>query len=299
MAEEDGHRLIVEGADICGEFGLVMLDSSTFEPPEPKTYTVDIPGGNGVIDLTEALSGDVAYKRRKQRMEFACEERGDWMDTLRRVMAKLHGRALAYRLSFDPGYTYHGRFAVSSTTHVGRWGDSVGHIVIEVDADPYKSKGTQAYRLNATGGKLYRFESGRRMVRPTIECSQPCFITWDGEETAIPAGTWRLNDVAFSQGFNEIWINTRRVYDVAWEEVAEGGNLARTWDSLSGMRWDEVQMLGQDPGAVVRSWDDLTGTRWEDMAEGGDAPRRWRDLNYARNAAGDSTAYLEYEWEDL
>ena len=294
MIGTDNHTITVGGTDLCAAYGLVMLDSSTFEPPDVKTYTVDIPGGNGVIDLTEALTGDVAYERREQQMEFACEENGDWMETLRKVQGFLHGRAYDYQLSFDPGYTYHGRFAVTSTTHVGKWGESVGHIVVKVAADPYKLKERCAYRLNATGGKLYRFESGRRKVHPTIECEQPCFVTWNGEETTVPAGTYRLNDVVFSQGFNELWVNTKRFFDITWDEIAEGGQFASTWDELDGMRWDEIHMLGQSTADVVRSWDDLALTRWEDLSE-----KHWYDLNYQKNVVGDSTAYLTYEWEDL
>ena len=55
------NRLIVNGVDLSTEYGMILLDGYTLSPPEPKTYTVDIPGGDGVIDLTEGLTGDVAY----------------------------------------------------------------------------------------------------------------------------------------------------------------------------------------------------------------------------------------------
>ena len=51
------NRLIVNGVDLSIRFQMVLLDGYTLEPPEPKTYTVDIPGGNGVIDLTRLLPG--------------------------------------------------------------------------------------------------------------------------------------------------------------------------------------------------------------------------------------------------
>ena len=65
------NRLIVNGVDLSVTYQMVLLDGYTLEPPKPKTYTVDIPGGNGVIDLTEALTGDVSYSNRTQKFTFA------------------------------------------------------------------------------------------------------------------------------------------------------------------------------------------------------------------------------------
>lgn len=304
MIGTDSHTITVGGTDLCAAYGLVMLDSSTFSPPDVKTYTVDIPGGNGVIDLTEALTGDVAYERREQEMEFACEEGGGWMDTLRKVQGFLHGRAYDYQLSFDPGYTYHGRFAVTSTTHVGKWGESVGHIVVKVTCDPYKLKEHMAYRLNATGGKLYRFESGRRPVHPTIECESVCFVTWDGETITVPAGTYRLNDVVFREGFNELYVNTCKLFTEHWADVADGGTDAMTWAEAGAdaMTWDDLQRLGLADGAdIPQAWSDIALDTWASHAEGGETPKTWRDLDYRRTEAaqGSATAYLTYDWEDL
>ena len=64
------NRLIVDGVDVSMKYRMVMADGYTLEPPEPKTYTIDIPGGDGVIDLTESLSGDVVYNNRHQEFTF-------------------------------------------------------------------------------------------------------------------------------------------------------------------------------------------------------------------------------------
>ena len=298
MIGTDSHTIIVGGTDLCAAYGLVMLDSSTFSPPDVKTYTVDIPGGNGVIDLTEALTGDVAYERREQEMEFAYEEDGDWMDTLRKVQGFLHGRAYDYQLSFDPGYTYHGRFAVTSTTHVGKWGESVGHIVVKVAADPYKLKEHCSYRLNATGGRMYRFESGRRPVHPTIECESVCWVTWQGETITVPAGTYRLNDVVFREGFNDLYVNSGRIWAETWADVGKGGKDVMTWAQASAYNWDDAQRLGVgDSEGVPQAWADLSEATWGD-----ESAKTWGEVDYRRTEdylLGDSTVYLTYDWEDL
>ena len=49
------NRLIVDGKDLTKEFGIILGDGYVMEPPSPKTYIVDIPSGNGKLDLTESL----------------------------------------------------------------------------------------------------------------------------------------------------------------------------------------------------------------------------------------------------
>lgn len=300
MIGTDNHTITVGGIDLCAAYGLVMLDSSTFSPPDVKTYTVDIPGGNGVIDLTEALAGDVVYEQREQQMEFACEEGGDWMDTLRKVQGFLHGRAYDYQLSFDPGYTYHGRFAVTSTTHVGVWGEAVGHVVVKVTADPYKLKEHMAYRLNATGGRMYCFESGRRPVHPTIECEDACRVEFGGESFNVPPGTYVLRDVVFREGVNELYVETSIIESVTWADLGEKGSNPETWADLGNFRWADLQRIKDAADADWYQWANLIDSKWSGLSS-----KTWADLNYSKDAEErgeapeDAPVYITYDWEDL
>lgn len=295
------NRLIVNGVDLTSTYGLILIDGYTLEPPEPKTYTVDIPGGNGTIDLTEALTGDVSYENRSQEFTFDVLYPDDFEKTKTKVMNFLHGRAYDYTMTMDPGYTYHGRFTVESFEHTAYANGIVGEIKVKIEANAYKSKGTQAFKLNATCGKLYRFESGRRKVHPIVECDQVCFFTLlpNGSEITVPSGTHRLNDVLFESGVNECWINTQKFWDISYDEIGETDKFESTWDDLSGLRWDEVQLIGQNTEEVVRSWQDIASSQWEVLGETGSTPCKWRDLNWTKNVVGDSIAYLTYEWEDL
>lgn len=288
------NRLIVNGVDLSIRFQMVLLDGYTLEPPEPKTYTVDIPGGNGVIDLTEALTGDVAYKNRKQEFTFAVIDVKNFEKVKTEVSNFLHGRAFDYTMTMDPGYTYHGRFFVDSYSHEAYANGLLGQFKVKVDANPYKLKEHCAYRLNATGGKLYRFESGRRPVHPVLECSQPCFVAFKGVETVIPAGTYRLNDIVFYNGVNEIYLNTSRLWFVVWDEVGEGKNYAMTWNDASSNTWDSIQKLGAGVENAPSCWNDISNKVWSDVAD-----NLWKEMDYRRENIPDTTAYLTYDWEDL
>lgn len=288
------NRLIVNGVDLSIRFQMVLLDGYTLEPPEPKTYTVDIPGGNGVIDLTEALTGDVAYKNRKQEFTFAVIDVKNFEKVKTEVSNFLHGQAFDYTMTMDPGYIYHGRFSVDSYSHEAYANGLLGQFKVTVDTNPYKLKEHCAYKLNATGGKLYRLESGRRPVHPVLECSQPCFVTFKGVETLIPAGTYRLNNIIFYNGINEIYLNTSRLWFVVWDEVGEGKSYAMTWNDARSNTWDSIQKLGADVEDAPSCWNDISNKVWSDVAD-----KLWKEMDYRREHIPDTTAYLTYDWEDL
>lgn len=288
------NRLIVNGVDLSEVYGLILIDGYNLKPPEPKTYTVDIPGGNGIIDLSEALTGDIVYENRSQKFTFDLIYPENFEKIKTRVMNFLHGKAFDYKMTMDPDYTYHGRFKVTEHNHTAYTDGILGVIVVEIDANPYKRKERCVYSLNAGGGRLYKFESGRRKVHPIVECTQPCYITWNHIDYVVPQGTYRLNDVLFSEGTNEMWVNTCKYWDVTWEELAENGALAQTWENLSTYRWDEIQTIGQKKDDCVQTWLDLGLTYWGDLLE-----KHWYDLNYKKNEMSEVTAYISYDWEDL
>lgn len=285
------NRLIVNGVDLSIRFQMVLLDGYTLEPPEPKTYTVDIPGGNGVIDLTEVLTGDVAYKNRKQEFTFAVIDVKNFEKVKTEVSNFLHGRAFDYTMTMDPGYTYHGRFTVDSYSHAAYANGLLGQFKVTVDANPYKLKEHRAYRLNATGGKLYRFESGRRPVHPTVECTQPTWFAWNGKEQFVPAGTYRLNDVVFTNGINELYVNSYKLWFVRWADLK---NKQLTWNDLLEKRWDDIQRMGGDVSDAPQSWSELFDKTWDSLSE-----KSWDQLNFGRKQLPESVVYLTYDWEDL
>lgn len=289
------NRLIVNGVDLSIRFQMVLLDGYTLEPPEPKTYTVDIPGGNGVIDLTEALTGDVAYKNRKQEFMFAVIDVKNFEKVKTEVSNFLHGRAFDYTMTMDPGYTYHGRFFVDSYSHEAYANGLLGQFKITVDANPYKLKEHCSYILNATGGKLYRFESGRRPVHPTVECNSPCIITIDGKDVLIPSGTHRINDLVFKAGINELFVNSYTLNIVTWRDLADYNEPSTTWDSISNYRWYEIQKNGsEDVKNAPQCWGELNTYTWEKMNL-----KKWKSLDYRIEEAPNSTVYITYTWEDL
>ena len=289
------NRLIVDGVDLTVRFQMILLDGYTLSPPEPKTYTVDIPGGDGVIDLTQSLTGDVAYKNRQQEFTFAVINPDSFERVKTEVSNFLHGKEFDYQISMDPGYTYHGRFSVKEHSHaLYSYPGLVGTFSIDIDAEPYKLKKHMSFKLNATGGKMFTLESGRKPVHPVMECSQPCRVRWKNAIVNVPAGTYRLNDVFFNYGQNNIYINSWRLYNITWYELGESQTHQMTWEEAKKYRWDDLQRLEGDVYDVPRTWRDISNVRWSDLAN-----KAWHDVNYKAANAPENTVYLTYDWKDL
>lgn len=116
------------------DWGLVPTSRPVFDPPSPKTTYVDIPGGDGSLDLTEALTGDVKYEMRKGSFEFLVKGRRDWTRVYSEISDYLHGQRMKIMLDDDPPYYYLGR------PQVNTWKSEKKHSTITIDAvvDPYK-----------------------------------------------------------------------------------------------------------------------------------------------------------------
>jgi hypothetical protein len=285
--KSDGTRF-----DSLMTYGLILASQSE-DSPEPVTHTVEVPGRSGYIDLTESLTGDVIYSGYDSKYKFISVSQNDRKEYYERLATTikndLHGRKVEYVKSWESGYTYTARVSVSYSFDRYRLDVTIG-----LENEPYKSKGKQVYALNATGGKMYRLESGRKPVRPYLECSQPCIINWQGAESVIGAGSWRLNDVLFTQGWNEIYLNSFRFWNIKWEDVSADGKHTLAWDEASGKRWDDLQRLGGDFQDVPQEWGDLRYTTWEEVVQ-----KKWTDVDFRNEAVPATIVYLTYDWEDL
>lgn len=117
------------------DWGLLLKSRPVITPPKAKTVYIDIPGSDGVIDLTESLTGDVQFNNRTIKCEFVViDARIRWANIYSEIMDYLHGQKLRVRFDEDPTYYYEGRLQVNE------WkSDKVtSTITIEGNVEPYK-----------------------------------------------------------------------------------------------------------------------------------------------------------------
>ena len=123
------------------DYGLLLVNYN-LGSPEPKTETIDVPGMDGVLDLTGVL-GTLRYRQRLLSFNFKMIKTSTYMTMYKTIMSDLHGKKLNVILDDDNAYYYYGRITVDSFAS----SKFFGTVTINVDAEPYKTA--------ITGGAKY------------------------------------------------------------------------------------------------------------------------------------------------
>ena len=117
------------------EWGLMLKVRPEISPPEPKMKLIAVPGSNTVIDLTEALTGEVKYEPRRIKCIFCVVGgRPEWPAVYSAVLNDIHGKRMKIIMDDDPNYYYIGRVAVNQWESE----EAIATIVIEADVEPFK-----------------------------------------------------------------------------------------------------------------------------------------------------------------
>lgn len=185
------------------DFGLI-LTSKEIGLPEPKTETVDVPGADGVIDLTEVLTDDVKYEQRKLQFTFTIiDPIKTWAATLSKVTNYIHGRRLRILMDWDKNYYYEGRCKVNQFKTDKR----LATIVIDAEVDPYKIEVegvSQPYTVTVVDSATVNLTNGRKIVSPTFTTSDAMQVTFNGSTYDLPKGTTTVLEIRLREGDNNI-----------------------------------------------------------------------------------------------
>lgn len=250
--------VVFGGVDLCDaykcfiEYGTVKVD-----PPEAKTYTVTIPGGDD-IDLTDAITGHAAFNNRTVEFGLYYDGRGGlaWSEWLKEVSNALDGTRSDFTLSWDEGYTYSGRASVSGVEYLPPNGC---RLTVTIDANPWKVKQTRTTTVSALNGVWVTCQSGRRPVHPLITAQSPVTVNWQGSQFVVPAGnTYRLADVTFSEGENKLYLSIYSTRAATWGDVA-----SYTWQQLGGMTWGNIEVPDPSGGSTFTGNPNVTIT-WQE-----------------------------------
>lgn len=206
----------INGYHLLRDLGMGLSRTDCVQPPEPKAVTQDLPGNDGLVDLTDSLSGHVLYNNREITLEIGRGlDRNQWPVAYSRVMSLFHGKGVKVIFDDDPDYFYEGRATVSDYART----QTLGTMVITVSAMPYKQEiygGLDRWKWNPfnfeTGiirnysnlkvdGRLELKIMGRsKIIIPTIVSDASMQVEWQGNQYAIVPGNNKLYDIAIPEG---------------------------------------------------------------------------------------------------
>ena len=112
----------------------LLVQSFIISTSEPKEEKIDIPGGDGCLDFSESLTGDVKYQNRTLTISLAKRKNKSCLNEYSRIQNDLHGKKMKIIFSRDPNFYYIGKVKVKDYDYY-----SILHSIdIECDVEPYK-----------------------------------------------------------------------------------------------------------------------------------------------------------------
>ena len=194
----------------------VYLTSLFVGDAEPKENYIDIPFGDGSLDLTEAVTGEVMYSNREFEAVFTMKPpRSEWSDLVRMMRAYLNGRKRKIRIAEEPDYYLIGRCKTSFEI------DGVlGRLTVSATCEPWKFKNVptvQNVAIGASSSETISLSNSRKRVIPTITTSGEISLVFDGKTTAVTAGTHKFTNIVLVEGENQLTITGETGTNVSFE----------------------------------------------------------------------------------
>ena len=185
------------------DFSLI-LSQKTISAPSPKVESIEIPGGDGVLDLTDFF-GEVKYNNRELTFEFSSiVPQADFLTLFSRIQNAIHGQKMQIVLDDDPEWYYIGRVTVPEW----KTEKNIGKLTIECDCEPYKVKIAETVISKAVDGETtVILPNSKKTVVPTITITGEISLTFGTNFYTLSAGVYDLPAVKLATGNNEILLS--------------------------------------------------------------------------------------------
>ena len=174
------------------DFGVILTEQN-IGLPSPKTYTVNIEGMDGALDLSECF-GEMKYENRTIKFTFeSIDKITDWQAKMIKISSFLHGQKMKITAWSDPNFYYVGRCRIDEYNSNSK----LGKIVISCDCEPFK------YKQNITTFNLVEGSNTVQNSRMTVyaDLINEAEITINGK--TYNAGT-HLRTIKLTSGTNNL-----------------------------------------------------------------------------------------------
>lgn len=200
---------IFYGATINNEhtlntWGCAITNSDIISVPEPNLTVLEIPGRNGRLDLSEALTGDITYANRTIKLELAASVNiSGWFSKCDYIFNTYHGKMVTVSFDDDTAHYYRGRAFVSEPQRVR----NSGTLTFTVDAEPFRYKKTQTVASVSGGETQIITNPGRMPVCPAIVSEADCEMVVGDITYTIVSGNQTIPSFFLPPGSTSISVN--------------------------------------------------------------------------------------------
>lgn len=172
--------------------------------PTPQSYLVEVPGRNGLVNLTKGLTGNVTYSNRSLRFQYLASGTYEEVEETIDLFNSLHGETFKVIDDDTPEYYYEGE----ATVKVARNG-ILTTITLEFNANPFRERLdlTNMTTALSTTDKTLVVNNYGVVVQPTIIVDNTSKIVYKGNTYTLTAGTYKISDVELKTGYNSFIVS--------------------------------------------------------------------------------------------
>lgn len=180
------------------DYGLI-LSSKAIAPATPKTITVDVAGGDGVLDLTDYF-GEPKFNNRPLQFSFkkVYNSLADFAEDWSIIQNDLNGQRMNIVLDDDSDFHYIGRITVDYSK-----AKNIVTYTMSVDAEPYKLKNDETV-VTQTGNGTVTLNNLRKKCVPTVITTGETQITKGSSVYNLSEGEFVIPELELSAGANTL-----------------------------------------------------------------------------------------------
>lgn len=216
----NGATITVEGTNhsyhTYDDMGLYITNTDCIGAPKQYTKYIEIPGRNGLLDLSETIAGRQIYTGREIKIELAGpRDKTTWTAALSVFRNRINGKVCRITFDDDKAYYWRGRIEIKDFSSVL----NLGTLTINVpEADPYKYSIASSVEpwlwdpfnfetdmityigaITVSGSETVTIPAGHMPTCPEIVVSDktsPTFtVTHDGTTYSLSVGTNKIPSI--------------------------------------------------------------------------------------------------------
>lgn len=189
-----------------------IMNYARVSTPTVKVKEIEVPGMDGVLDITESL-GEVKYNNRQINFKFTVMQR----DLVDQILNALHGQKKKIILDRDEAFYYIGRCSVGDPMP----DKNIFTIEVVASVEPYKYKSRETrHKEEIEGASNIVLLNERMQTIPKITVSHPMRFTFEKRIYQLTVGEHRIADVILKQGYNRFRVEGRGTILFQYQEGA-------------------------------------------------------------------------------
>lgn len=208
------YKVMINGIDLQSKHD-AYLEGREITAPQIRRITESIPGRNGVLDYTSAITGYPTYENRIIRLILCIhkDEKAALEAARDNIFKLVHGKRV--NISFND---IEGIFTGTGQIETEEDGLRYKRLTISVNAYPYRFTGTKKIEIIATAEGVTKDFEINMPVSPYMENENEITIEAGNTKITKKAGKFSVDELVLKPGHNQIKIKGTGKVKMEYEE---------------------------------------------------------------------------------